>query len=595
MDAPVVDETAQAQPDDSRPEDIPSDDLRNDDIRNEDDRGHEQPNLATAQTQMTVEHRAGLAAVLGLAAAAVTIAWFSRALQTGGALDWLVCAVLGLVGLVQLAVLRDSRAPLLVADDQGVRVRHGVTWTGLRWQDIDHVELDGLAGSQEERREVPFAWLLGDRRIVVHPRPAEVDAADGDVRTFTLRLSATTRVLSTGLSGDLVADLDVLASGRAPVVVLSRRAEPAGESAVEEAGDVASQGETGPATDQAETSKAPEPVAAADPVEPTDSVEPADSVERVQVLDEEPEDLREQFEPVAPARAASHAVRAEVIRETVRVVASGTGIPAQRSAVAAGEAPVEEIGPIGDPEPFRTRPAADPVIGPTIAAARHRARLSVDELSERTRIRPHVLESIEVDDFEPCGGDFYARGHLRTLARIFGLDAQQLLALYDERYAHGEIEARQVFEAELATGIGGGVRAAASGPRWSLLAAAVIALGLVWGGARVFTDTPKELVSPAPVVDSAGLASGEKAEQPKTTLAPLAFAAVGASPQVVVRDRTGRILWAGQLADGQRQQIIGQAPFDVTTSNGAAVKVSYLGKPRGTVGSTSAADSRKFG
>ena len=82
--------------------------------------------------------------------------------------------------------------------------------------------------------------------------------------------------------------------------------------------------------------------------------------------------------------------------------------------------------PAGNPvEPlvideFAVEPADDPVIGPELAAARTRLGLSVDQLAERTRIRPHVIESIEVDDFAPCGGDFYARGHLRTLARVLG-------------------------------------------------------------------------------------------------------------------------------------------------------------------------------
>ena len=191
------------------------------------------------------------------------------------------------------------------------------------------------------------------------------------------------------------------------------------------------------------------------------------------------------------------------------------------------------------------------MIGPLIAAARNRARLSIDTLSERTRIRPHVLECIEVDDFEACGGDFYARGHLRTLARIFGLDAQQLLDLYDDHYATAEIEARQVFEAELATGIGGGVRATHTGPRWSLLAACVLALATVWGVARVFNDTPQELVSPAPAWSTPpAWPAAARPRQPKLTLAPLEVTAVGASPQVVVRDRDGRILWAGKLARG---------------------------------------------
>jgi len=97
------------------------------------------------------------------------------------------------------------------------------------------------------------------------------------------------------------------------------------------------------------------------------------------------------------------------------------------------------------------------------------------------------------------------------------------------------------------------------------------------------------------VVDSAGLAGSSEESTPKLTLAPLEVKADGASPQVVVRDRDGRILWAGKLAEGQSQQVIGLAPFDVTASNGTAVKVNFLGKSKGTVGDSSAAASKQFG
>lgn len=66
-------------------------------------------------------------------------------------------------------------------------------------------------------------------------------------------------------------------------------------------------------------------------------------------------------------------------------------------------------------------------IGQTIAAAREAQGLSVDDLSEKTRIRPSLLQSIEVDDFAPCGGDTYARGHIRTIAMALGLDGTLLL------------------------------------------------------------------------------------------------------------------------------------------------------------------------
>ncbi|MCW2868213.1 MAG: hypothetical protein JWR20_2401, partial [Marmoricola sp.] len=318
-------------------------------------------------------------------------------------------------------------------------------------------------------------------------------------------------------------------------------------------------------------------------------------------------DLEDEVDPVEPGRTTRPASRAEVVRESVRVLPTPPPIPEQRAGrdedaphpsgatLPAAERPVPvlvaRLDDLGGQEP---RGPEHPVIGPRINAARHRARLSIDTLGERTRIRPHVLERIEVDDFEACGGDFYARGHLRTLARIFGLDAEELVELYDLHYASPEIEARQVFEAELASGIGGGVRAAHSGPRWSLLAASVLVLAGVWGVSRLADDTPQELVSPAPqVVDSAGLTSAK--EKPASSLAPVEVRASGADPEVVVRDRGGRILWAGRLADGRSQQVIGLAPFEVTSSNGGAVRVSYLGRDQGVVGQGAAAASKRFG
>ncbi|MEU0931986.1 MULTISPECIES: helix-turn-helix domain-containing protein [unclassified Embleya] len=70
-------------------------------------------------------------------------------------------------------------------------------------------------------------------------------------------------------------------------------------------------------------------------------------------------------------------------------------------------------------------------IGQSLAQARVRAGLTVERLSEVTRIRQVIIEGVECDDFEPCGGDFYARGHIRTLARATGLDPEPLVAEYD--------------------------------------------------------------------------------------------------------------------------------------------------------------------
>jgi|SRR5690625_3943747 len=77
-------------------------------------------------------------------------------------------------------------------------------------------------------------------------------------------------------------------------------------------------------------------------------------------------------------------------------------------------------------------------IGQSLSAARIAAGYTVADLSTRTRIRPKVLKGIEEEDFVPCGGDFYARGHIRSLCRTLGLDPEPLLAEFDQEHAgHG--------------------------------------------------------------------------------------------------------------------------------------------------------------
>ncbi|MDX6342174.1 MAG: hypothetical protein QOH87_2312 [Trebonia sp.] len=71
-------------------------------------------------------------------------------------------------------------------------------------------------------------------------------------------------------------------------------------------------------------------------------------------------------------------------------------------------------------------------VGETLTEARYQAGLSIDELSERTRIRGTVISSIEQDDYEACGGDLYVRGYVRALAGAVGIDAQPLIREYDQ-------------------------------------------------------------------------------------------------------------------------------------------------------------------
>lgn len=73
-------------------------------------------------------------------------------------------------------------------------------------------------------------------------------------------------------------------------------------------------------------------------------------------------------------------------------------------------------------------------IGETLAQARHRAGLSVAQVSEQTRIRSPIIYRIEADDYSMCGGDFYARGDIREIAEVVGTDPEPLIDEYDRAY-----------------------------------------------------------------------------------------------------------------------------------------------------------------
>jgi transcriptional regulator with XRE-family HTH domain len=86
-------------------------------------------------------------------------------------------------------------------------------------------------------------------------------------------------------------------------------------------------------------------------------------------------------------------------------------------------------------------------IGDTLAEARRQAGLTVTQVSEQTRIRESIIRDIEQDDFAACGGDFYARGHIRSIAAVVGTDPVPLIRAYDAEHGPpGTIRAADVFE-----------------------------------------------------------------------------------------------------------------------------------------------------
>ncbi|HEY1345376.1 MAG TPA: RodZ domain-containing protein [Streptosporangiaceae bacterium] len=119
-------------------------------------------------------------------------------------------------------------------------------------------------------------------------------------------------------------------------------------------------------------------------------------------------------------------------------------------------------------------------IGDALAQARSQSGLTITQVSQRTCIRETIIRGIEHDDFSACGGDFYARGHIRSIARVVGIDPEPLIHEYDTTHgAPQAIRAADVFEP--ATPIKLKERRS---PNWSLAMIVVLALVVGYGAYR---------------------------------------------------------------------------------------------------------------
>ena len=72
-------------------------------------------------------------------------------------------------------------------------------------------------------------------------------------------------------------------------------------------------------------------------------------------------------------------------------------------------------------------------VGSMLARARISAGLSIDDLAYKSKLRATIISAIERDDFSLCGGEVYARGQVRALATIVGLDPAAVMEAYEAR------------------------------------------------------------------------------------------------------------------------------------------------------------------
>ncbi|MFI5757877.1 helix-turn-helix domain-containing protein [Streptomyces sp. NPDC051569] len=251
-----------------------------------------------------------------------------------------------------------------------------------------------------------------------------------------------------------------------------------------------------------------------------------------------------------------------------------------------GKAPDDANPPEDVNSPEEERPS----IGRTLQQARIAAKLTIDEVSGATRVRIPIVHAIEQDDFSRCGGDVYARGHIRMIAQKVGLDAEPLIERFDAEHGGrpAPTPAAPLFEAER-------IRPERRRPNWTaaMVAAIVAVAGFV--GFTAFSggdgDGKTKPVAEGPKPEKTNVKpSATKTADPKPDPSDSAIAAAPRDKVTVKLSATddkswisakahnGKLLFDGLLLKGDSKTFQDDDQIDLILGNAGAIDLFVNGK-----------------
>ena len=222
-------------------------------------------------------------------------------------------------------------------------------------------------------------------------------------------------------------------------------------------------------------------------------------------------------------------------------------------------------------------------LGSLIAKARKDAGLSLEDLAAKTNIRISVLSEIEKNNFSHCGGETYARGHVRNIASILKADQKEFIRLYEEEQG-GETRSMKDLLIE------NSVMRLPSDARkvsWKVLVIISVASLFVVGIAQVVISNinTNDVVGAAPTAS----ASPTAAESPSAEPSAQSTFSTGSGVEVIIEaarakswlfvsDAAGKILFSGQVSRGAVKSFSSDSQLNLKVGNAGGVDLKVNGK-----------------
>jgi cytoskeletal protein RodZ len=219
-------------------------------------------------------------------------------------------------------------------------------------------------------------------------------------------------------------------------------------------------------------------------------------------------------------------------------------------------------------------------LGEFLQGARESAGLSIDELAERTSIRAGLLREIENNNFVHCGGDTYARGHLRNIAPIISVDAQTLIDLYNNEHSS---EIRKIHDMLVENNVAR-IPTERKTISWKSLAIASIVILAAVAGGQIIISNSKTTVIPTATATPSAEPSPTASKTQSTEVIPsatgeltLTISAVRGNSNIdVVVD--GKHLYKGPLFQGDTKKFNAPSSISVYLSNAGDLDLTLNGE-----------------
>ena len=216
-------------------------------------------------------------------------------------------------------------------------------------------------------------------------------------------------------------------------------------------------------------------------------------------------------------------------------------------------------------------------LGSLIAKARKDAGLSLEDLAAKTNIRISVLSEIEKNNFSHCGGETYARGHVRNIAAVLKADQKEFIRLYEEEQGG---ETRSIKDLLIENSV---MRLPAEARKvsWKVLVIISVVSLFAVGIAQVVISNvnSNDVVSASPSASP----SAESTFSSGTGVVVVIDAA-RAKSWLFVSDASGRTLFSGQVSRGAVKVFSSDSQLNLKVGNAGGVDLKVNGKKVEAIG-----------